>query len=141
MRLAKASRLASLIALGVLVSGALSSSAALSSAWASPVGQWVVRDKSARVSIQNCGPNLCGRLSWTSDGNDVGQQILIDMKPDGARWTGTVVDIRNGRKYLAHIALQSDQALRLDGCVLGGLFCDGEVWTRYAEPPAPLRHR
>ncbi len=126
-------RLALLIGSTVLV--------AASQASVSPLGQWVVRDKSARVLIHDCGPNLCGNLSWTADGNDVGQQILIDMKPDGPRWTGTVVDIRDGRRYLAHIALQSDQALRLDGCVLGGLICDGEVWTRYSETASPPRRR
>ena len=105
------------------------------------MGQWVVRDKSARVLIQSCGLNLCGNLSWTTDGAEIGRQILIDMKPDGARWTGTVIDIRNGRKYLAHIALQSDRALRLDGCVLGGLICDGETWTRYDDVPALVAHR
>jgi uncharacterized protein (DUF2147 family) len=105
-------------------------------ALASPLGEWVVKDKSARVAIKECGPNLCGALSWTTDGQDLGDPILIDMKPDGERWTGTVVDVRNGRKYLAHIHLQSADALRLDGCVLGGLICDGEVWTRY-DAPAP----
>ena len=130
------------VRLGMLIGWTvLVASASVSIAGASPLGQWVVRDKSARVLIQTCGPNLCGNLSWTADGNDVGQQILIAMKPDGARWTGTVVDIRNGRKYLAHIALQSDQALRLDGCVLGGLFCDGEVWTRYSDPASAPRRR
>ena len=129
-------RLAVLIGSTVLVSNV---SHAVSGA--SPLGQWTVHDKSARVLIQNCGPNLCGNLSWTADGNEVGQQILINMKPEGARWTGTVVDIRNGRRYLAHIALQSDQALRLDGCVLGGLICDGEVWTRFNDPVPVARRK
>ena len=64
-------------------------------------------------------------------GGLVPDAILIDMKPDGSRWTGTVVDVRDGKHYLAHIALQSPQRLRLDGCVLGGLFCDGETWIRF----------
>ena len=96
-----------------------------------PVGEWTVKDQTARVAIKPCGANLCGNLSWTADGKDVGEAILIDMKPDGTRWTGTVVDVRDGKHYLAHIFLQSPQLLRLDGCVLGGLFCDGEVWNRY----------
>ena len=97
----------------------------------SPVGEWTVKDQTARVAIRPCGPNLCGALSWTSDGQGVGEAILLDMKPDGARWTGTVVDVRNGTHYLAHIALQAPGALKLDGCVMGGLICSGEVWTRY----------
>ena len=110
-----------------------------SAAFASPAGEWMVKDKTARVAIAACGGNLCGHLDWTVDGKDVGQPVLIDMKPDGGRWTGTVVDVRNGRHYLAHVALTSENALKLDGCVLGGLFCGGEVWTRYQQPTASAR--
>ena len=95
-----------------------------------------MKDKSARIAIRACGPDLCGNVSWSLDGGGIGDAVLIDMKPDGERWTGTVVDTRNGRHYLAHIALKSDDALRLDGCVLGGLICSGETWTRYAAAPA-----
>ena len=102
-----------------------------SNALASPVGEWLVKDKTARVLIRPCGGNLCGKLSWSDDGKDLGQAILIAMKPDGGRWTGTVVDVRDGTRYLAHISMESEQALRLDGCVLGGIICHGEVWTRY----------
>ena len=100
-------------------------------AFASPVGEWVVRDKSARVVIRPCGTKLCGNLGWSADGKDIGQPVLIDMKADGARWTGTVVDVRDGTRYAAHIALTSEQVLRLDECVLGGVICSGEIWTRF----------
>ena len=65
-------------------------------AFASPVGDWLVADRSARVAIAPCGLNLCGSISWSADGGDVGQPILLQMKPDGQRWTGTVVDVRDG---------------------------------------------
>ena len=100
-------------------------------ALASPVGVWLVADQSARVKITTCGPNLCGRISWTADGKDLGQPVLLEMKPDGPKWTGTVVDVRDGSKYLAHLTLQSERELKLDGCALGGLVCKGEVWTRF----------
>ncbi len=98
---------------------------------ASPSGEWLVQDRTARVLIRKCGPNLCGKLSWSSDGKEVGRSILIDMKPDGGRWTGTVVDVRDGTSYLAHVSLQSDSVLKVDGCVMGGAICGGETWTRY----------
>ncbi len=101
------------------------------SASASPVGEWTVQDRSARVAIRKCGPNVCGKISWSSDGKDLGRPILIDMKPEGARWSGEVVDVRDGTKYLAHIALQSERELKLDGCVMGGAICSGEVWSRF----------
>ncbi len=98
---------------------------------ASPVGEWLVQDRSARVLIRKCGGDLCGKISWSSDGKDIGRQILISLKPDGAQWTGTVVDVRDGTTYLAHVSLQSQSSLKLDGCVLGGAICSGELWTRY----------
>ena len=97
---------------------------------ASPVGEWLVQDQSARVLIQKCGANLCGKISWSSDGKDIGRQILLSLKPDGAQWTGTVVDVRDGTTYLAHVSLRSQSSLKLDGCVLGGVICSGELWTR-----------
>ena len=100
------------------------------SAFASPVGEWLVADRSARVAIAPCGSDLCGSISWSADGGDLGRAILIHMRPDGRQWTGTVVDVRNGQKYLAHIHLVSEQSLRLDGCAFGGMICSGEVWTR-----------
>ncbi len=103
----------------------------VTNAVASPVGEWLVNDKTARVLIRKCGPNLCGNLSWTSDGKQLGRQILIDMKPEGSTWSGTVVDVRDGSRYLAHIGLEASDRLKLDGCVLGGAICSGEVWTRY----------
>ena len=42
--------------------------------------------------------------------------------------------------YSANIALVSDDVLKIQGCVLGGIFCGGENWTR-VQPvgrPAPL---
>ena len=98
---------------------------------ASPVGQWLVQDRTARIAIRKCGLNLCGKIAWSADGADIGKAILIDMKPEGAQWSGTVVDVRDNTSYTAHIALQSAQELKLDGCVMGGSICSGEVWTRY----------
>ncbi len=69
--------------------------------------------------------------SRSSDGKDLGQPVLIDMKPDGAQWTGNVVDVRDGTRYLAHIRLEGEKQLKLDGCVFGGAICNGESWSRF----------
>ena len=103
----------------------------ITSAVASPIGEWFVNDRTARVLIRRCGGNLCGNLSWTSDGKQLGRPVLIDMKPEGPQWTGTVVDVRDGTRYLAHIGLEASDRLKLDGCILSGAICSGEVWTRY----------
>ena len=64
------------------------------------------------------------------------------MKPAAAnRWEGEVYNAQNGKMYSANIALVSDDVLKIEGCVLGGLFCGGENWTRVqpVNQPAPLR--
>ncbi len=99
-------------------------------AFADPVGEWLVADGKSKVAIAKCGANLCGKVAWSINGDYIGQEVLIDMKPMPEDWTGTILDPRNGTKYLAHIFLQGEQALRVNGCILGGLICGGEVWTR-----------
>ena len=58
------------------------------------------------------------------------------MKPTGAnRWEGRVYSPQDGSTYQARMALKSDDVLRIEGCVLGGLFCGGQDWTRYQARP------
>ncbi len=97
---------------------------------ASPLGVWLVDDRTAKITIRPCGTNLCGVVSWSKDGGNLGKMILIDMKPEPQRWTGTILDPRSDTKYLSHIALQDDGTLKVEGCALGGLLCGGQVWTR-----------
>ncbi len=97
---------------------------------ANPLGEWRVADGTSKITIKKCGPNLCGKISWTADGDDLGKLILIDMQPAGLEWKGTIVDPRDGKQYLGRISLQNETQLQVDGCVMGGAFCGGEVWSR-----------
>jgi uncharacterized protein (DUF2147 family) len=98
---------------------------------ASPVlGEWFVEGGFARVSVQPCGAAVCGSISWSQRGGEVGTQILRNMKPAGSsKWEGTIYDPQSGRTYESTITLQSPGALRVEGCVLGFL-CGGQTWTR-----------
>jgi uncharacterized protein (DUF2147 family) len=104
-----------------------------------------VADTTAVIRITNCGDALCGTIASTqTPGIDehnpdpslrkrsiVGVQILLAMRPnDQGRWKGEIYNPENGRTYLGFISLTSDDVLRIDGCVLGGLLCGGENWTR-----------
>lgn len=113
----------------------------------SPVGEWLVEDGTARIRVLSCGSALWGVVSWTKDapGKDennpdpakqnrsvLGIPILIDMKAGKPnRWDGQVYNAENGETYTSHITLEGPNALRIDGCVLGGIICGGENWTRY----------
>ena len=58
-------------------------------------------------------------------------------------WEGEVYNAVNGKTYSSRISLTAPDVLRIEGCVLGGLICGGENWTRVkaaetapAAPPA-----
>jgi len=112
---------------------------------ADPAGEWLVKDGNAHIRLEHCANGLWGFVSWVrtpaADSRNpdpakrtrsiVGVPIVRGMtstKPN--RWEGEVYNADNGRMYSASITLIRDDVLRIEGCVLGGLFCGGENWTR-----------
>jgi uncharacterized protein (DUF2147 family) len=117
-----------------------------------PAGEWLVEDGSARIRIAICNGVLWGVIGWEkSPGKDtenpdpakrsrptLGIPILISMKPAGTdKWAGQIYNAQNGKMYQADVTLESEKALKVRGCIMGGLFCGGETWSRFAVPPAP----
>ena len=128
----------------------------LPAAAADPKGVWLVEDKSAQIDIENCGGVLWGVVIWEQNpGHDnenpdrslrgrptLGIPILLGMRPVASGpetiWRGQIYNSRNGRTYEANLKLVNPDVLHLEGCVLGGLFCGGQNWTRVkASAPAP----
>ncbi len=118
---------------------------------AEPTGEWLVADKTARIQIERCPTGLWGIISWLrqpaiDDKNPdsakrgrpmIGVPILLGMK-EAARpglWEGEVYNPKNGKTYEARIALENPNTLRIEGCLIGGMFCGGETWTRVSAPP------
>lgn len=96
-----------------------------------PIGEWKTQDGAANIAIRTCGGNLCGYVSWAKEGSSfVGREVLVNMKPSGAIWSGTVVNVASGQKYAARMSLQSSETLKIEGCVLGGMICGGQHWSR-----------
>jgi uncharacterized protein (DUF2147 family) len=90
----------------------------------SPLGIWATEENKGNVRIEECGANLCGYSV------DTGARILINMKPQGAKWTGRIHDPDSGRNYDSTIALKGTNALKVQGCAFGGMFCGGQTWKR-----------
>lgn len=90
----------------------------------SPLGIWATEENKGNVRIEECGANLCGYSVNT------GARILINMKPQGAKWTGRIHDPDSGRNYDSTIALKSTNTLKVQGCAFGGMFCGGQTWKR-----------
>jgi hypothetical protein len=90
----------------------------------SPVGIWATEENKGNVRIEECGANLCGYSVNT------GERILINMKPQGSKWTGRIHDPSSGRNYDSTIALKGADTLKVQGCAFGGMFCGGQTWKR-----------
>jgi uncharacterized protein (DUF2147 family) len=89
-----------------------------------PIGVWNTEKNGGMVRIEQCGQNLCG------NGVPNGEKILVNMKPSGTRWTGRIHDPDSGKVYDSTIAMKGPNALRVQGCVFGGIFCGGQTWIR-----------
>ncbi len=95
-----------------------------------PLGIWVTEKNEGKVRIVTCGQNLCGYAINAKTGLD-GEQVLINMKPvsDG-KWSGRIKDTRGGGIYDSTVTMKGGNALRVQGCAFGGMFCGGQTWTR-----------
>ena len=90
----------------------------------SPVGVWATEENKGNVRVEQCGANLCGYAVKTNE------RILINMKPDGSKWSGRIHDPNSGRNYDSTIAMKGPNAMRVQGCAFGGMFCGGQTWKR-----------
>jgi hypothetical protein len=92
----------------------------------SPLGVWLTEKGEGKVRIEECGPALCGHTEGKPN-----ERVLINMEPSSKnRWNGKIHDIRSGSTYMSHMSLKGANALRVEGCALGGLFCGGQTWSR-----------
>jgi uncharacterized protein (DUF2147 family) len=89
-----------------------------------PVGVWATEENKGNVRVEQCGTNLCGYADKTNE------RILINMKPDGAKWSGRIHDPDSGKNYDSTIAMKGPNAMRVQGCAFGGMFCGGQTWKR-----------
>jgi uncharacterized protein (DUF2147 family) len=120
---------------------------------ANPVGTWLTGDKKGKVKIVNCGDAICGTLVWLQEPNDpethqpktdkhnadaskqgrplLGIPIVLSMKPSGAEvWEGQVYNAEDGGTYSGSFTMTGANSAALKGCVMGGLICKSQTWTR-----------
>lgn len=123
-----------ILALAVLGAGA---------AMADPVeGLWKTKPDDhgnfGHVKIAPCGAALCGVLVEAFDSagarresDNIGKQIVWDMvaEGDGAYAGGQVWAPDRDKTYDAKMSL-SGGTLAVSGCVMGGMICRSQDWTR-----------
>jgi|SRR5512141_1725206 uncharacterized protein (DUF2147 family) len=105
-------------------------------------GQWTNPKRSVVVKVTRCGAAYCGTVIEASEKakakarkggtpNLVGTQILTGLKPIGdGRFRGRAFVPKRNVHATATVRQLGDDAMQVQGCILGGLLCDNERWTR-----------
>ncbi|BCM84788.1 DUF2147 domain-containing protein [Methylobacterium indicum] len=110
-----------------------------------PVGLWLTPGGDSQIRIARCGAGYCGTIAKVMAGEtkdvhnpDAGQRgrtlvgvaLTRDMRPSGEGWEGSLYNFRDGKTYSGKLAMKGPNVLELSGCVLGGLICKKQLWTR-----------
>lgn len=116
---------------------------------ADPSGTYLSESGETRVRIARCGPTYCGIIvavqgeakdvnnpdASLRDRNLVGVRMISDIQPEasGTGFAGQLYNYKDGKTYSGTLALLGKgDSLKLSGCVLGGLICRSQIWTRVA---------
>lgn len=109
------------------------------------VGRWRDSDGESEIAISRCGPALCGKIVWLKEERfDIynpneglrkrslmGIQVLSGFKPAAkGGLEGEGYNPADGKTYRTTLELDGSGSLVVRGCVLGGLICDDDTWSR-----------
>jgi uncharacterized protein (DUF2147 family) len=108
-----------------------------------PSGVWLSQSGETRVKIARCGSVYCGTIVASKQEKDtnnpdpakrhqslVGVRMITDIAPSGGGFSGQLYNFQDGKTYTGKLKLVGPKALELSGCVLGGLFCRSQPWSR-----------
>jgi uncharacterized protein (DUF2147 family) len=114
--------------------GAAALTVAASAAYAAdPTGTWVRPSTGTVVKFYNCGSNLCAKIVGVKDKSKqgtVGTVIMSGASKSGeGTWKGDLLNTEDGQTY-SGVVTYTGGGLTLKGCVLGGIVCKGETWSR-----------
>jgi len=120
---------------------------------ADPLGNWLTEDQKGKIRIVNCGGAICGTLVWLKEpidpdtnqpkldknNKDASKQgrpllntpIVLGMRPSGEdKWEGQVYNAEDGNTYSGSFTMTGANSAVLKGCIMGGLLCKGQTWSR-----------
>ncbi|MCB5199801.1 DUF2147 domain-containing protein [Loktanella sp. TSTF-M6] len=125
-------RILTAIAAGLIATAATAQDAAVG-VWQTEVDDGAF----AHIQMEPCGAAVCGTIvrTYQADGTpfqseNIGRQIVIGMAPNGdGTYNGQVYRPSNGKTYVGKMQVNGN-ALRLQGCVAGGLICASQNWVR-----------
>jgi len=123
------------VVLAAAVPVTASAQAALEGHWKNPKGSVVVR-------VTSCGDAYCGVVVEASEKakatarkggtpNLIGTRILTGMKPAGnGTFKGQAFDPKRNIRAPATIRLLGGSTLVVKGCLISGIICKEQRWTR-----------
>lgn len=106
------------------------------------IGEWLNSKGTVTVRIQRCGQTSCGfvvsatekakqRAREGGTPNLIGTRVLTNLQPAGdAGFKGQVFDPKRNINASATLRLIGPRTLLVTGCVLAGLICKKQRWTR-----------
>jgi uncharacterized protein (DUF2147 family) len=95
-------------------------------AYADPIeGNWKTQSGET-AAIAGCGGAFCIRLKT---GEYSGQSIGKMTASGDGKYTGEITRPSTGKTYSGKASL-SGNSLKMSGCVLGGLICESQTWSR-----------
>jgi uncharacterized protein (DUF2147 family) len=104
--------------------------AAASAAYAGNANGLWLRDNGAHIQAFDCGGGLGLKVVKSPEAAKVGKTIMCGGKPSGEnKWKGTVKNLDDGQDYSGSVTLNGN-SLTLSGCVLGGIICKNDTWSR-----------
>jgi len=110
---------------------------------ADPSGTYLSESGETRVRIAKCGSAYCGTIvavqGESKDVNNpdaslkgrslVGVQMISNIQPAGDGFSGQLYNYKDGKTYTGKMSFEG-KAMKLSGCVLGGLICRSQTWAK-----------
>lgn len=109
-------------------------------------GTWRHPDNGSLIEVSKCGEGLCATIVKVQDPSrtDIhnpdealrnrpieGIVIMQGAQKSGEKsWEGQLYNTQDGKTYSGTVTVVSSDQLKLEGCVLGGLICQGPIWSR-----------
>ena len=136
-----------MIVIGALAAlGAFGAGSAFAQTADDAFGTWRHPENGSLIEIYKCGGGLCAKVTKVADPSRkddknpdpklrsrpvVGVVIMNGAKKTGDKtWAGKLYNTQDGDTYNGTVTVVSKTTLKLEGCVLGGMICQGPTWTR-----------
>jgi uncharacterized protein (DUF2147 family) len=116
---------------------------------ADPRGTWFTEEQQSQVRIGECGGTIVALKEpldpktgrpWTDEHNPdpgkrnrplIGVEVVLGMKPAGAdKRAGQLYNASDGKTYSGNLTMIGGNTIKVQGCVMGGLVCKTQTWTR-----------